>query len=69
MVGAGRPVRCGRRRAGKSRSSGACDSGFAQNLANKMGVPVEALANLVWAYGDGQMVVAQRASLDKRSPL
>jgi hypothetical protein len=38
-------------------------------LANKMGVPVEALANLVWAYGDGQMVVAQRASLDKRSPL
>ncbi len=50
-------------------SLGACDSSFAQNLANKMGVPVEAPTNLVWAYGDGQMVVAPRASLDKRSPL
>lgn len=49
--------------------TGACDSGFAQNLANKMGVPVKAPTNLVWAYGDGQMVVAPRASLDKKSPL
>ena len=30
-------------------SGGASDAGFAQNLANKMGVPVEAPTDLVWA--------------------
>lgn len=49
--------------------TGACDTGFAQNLANKMGVPVQAPTNLVWAYGDGRMVVAPRSSLDPNSRL
>ncbi|MCQ2995030.1 hypothetical protein QCD79_12775 [Pseudomonas quasicaspiana] len=40
--------------------TGACDAGFAQSLANKMGVSVKAPTNLVWAYGDGRMVVAPR---------
>jgi uncharacterized Zn-binding protein involved in type VI secretion len=40
-----------------------CDTGkgagsFAQNLANKMGVPVEAPTELVWAYPNGQKFVA-----------
>ena len=49
--------------------TGACDAGFAQNLANKMGVSVEAPTNLVWAYGNGKMVVAPRSSLNPSSPL
>lgn len=31
--------------------TGACDTGLAQNLANKMGVPVKAPTNLVRGYG------------------
>jgi filamentous hemagglutinin len=49
--------------------TGACDAGFAQNLANKMGVPVKAPTNLVWAYGNGMMVVAPRTSSSPSSPL
>ncbi|WP_254780421.1 DUF637 domain-containing protein, partial [Pseudomonas azotoformans] len=49
--------------------TGGCDTGFAQNLANKMGVPVKAPTNLVWAYGDGKMIVAPRSSLSQSSPL
>ncbi|WP_260300191.1 hemagglutinin repeat-containing protein [Xanthomonas arboricola] len=49
--------------------TGSCDLGFAQNLANKMGVPVKAPTDLVWAYGDGKIVVAPRRSLDRNSPL
>ncbi|OLU29573.1 DUF637 domain-containing protein [Pseudomonas sp. PA27(2017)] len=49
--------------------TGACDTGFAQNLANKMGVPVKAPTSLVWAYSDGRLVVAPRLSLNKNSPL
>lgn len=49
-------------------STGSCNAGFAQNLANKMGVPVQAPTDLVWAYGDGNMVVAPRASLNPKSP-
>ncbi|MGP8544168.1 DUF637 domain-containing protein, partial [Pseudomonas protegens] len=48
--------------------TGACDAGFAQNLANKMGVAVKAPTNLVWAYGDGKMVVAPRSSLNQNLP-
>jgi hypothetical protein len=50
-------------------STGACDTGFAQNLANKMGVPVQAPTDLVWAYGDGRMLVAPRMSTDPNSYL
>ncbi|WP_152412181.1 hypothetical protein, partial [Xanthomonas phaseoli] len=40
-----------------------------QTFPNKMGVPVKAPTDLVWAYGDGKMVVAPRRSLDRNSPL
>ncbi|MGL5632255.1 MAG: hemagglutinin repeat-containing protein, partial [Azovibrio sp.] len=49
--------------------TGACTTGMAQNLANKMGVSIEAPSDLVWAYGDGRIVVAPRLSSDPRSPL
>lgn len=42
--------------------TGACDKGFAQNLANKMGVPVQAPTDVVWAYPDGTTIVAPRLS-------
>ncbi|MFN4291832.1 MAG: hypothetical protein ACK4E7_13270 [Permianibacter sp.] len=48
--------------------TGACDVGFAQNLANKLNVPVQAPTDLVWAYQNGQMVVAPRLSLNPRVP-
>jgi hypothetical protein len=59
----GQPVRL------LSCETGACDAGFAQNLANKMGVPVQAPTEVVWAYGDGRMVVAPRTSTNPSSPL
>jgi len=49
--------------------TGACDTGFAQNLANKLGVKVEAPTEILWAYPNGQMRVAPRKSLDPKSPL
>jgi hypothetical protein len=39
-------------------STGARETGFAQNLANKLGVEVHAPTDLLWAYPDGRMVVA-----------
>ncbi|WP_337271243.1 RHS repeat domain-containing protein [Oryzifoliimicrobium ureilyticus] len=39
-------------------STGACSTGFGQNLANKLGVPVTAPTDLLWAYPDGRMLVA-----------
>ncbi|WP_455911152.1 hemagglutinin repeat-containing protein [Pseudomonas putida] len=48
--------------------TGACDAGFAQSLANKMGVPVKAPTNLVWAYGDGKVVVAPRSPSNPNYP-
>ena len=48
--------------------TGACDTGFAQNMANKMGKAIEAPTDLVWAYGNGKMVVAPRMSPDPKSP-
>lgn len=59
----GQPVRL------LSCDTGACDAGFAQNLANKMGVPVQAPTEIVWAYPNGKMVVAPRMSTDPTSPL
>ena len=50
-------------------STGMCDTGFAQNLANKMGVSVQAPSNLVWAFPSGKMVVAPRRSTNPRSSL
>jgi len=47
--------------------TGACDVGFAQNLANKLNVPVQAPTELVWAQNDGRIFVAPRLSLNPRS--
>ena len=41
-------------------NTGALTSGFAQNLANKLGVVVEAQTKLVWAYPNGRYIVAGR---------
>jgi len=47
--------------------TGACDVGFAQNLANKLNVPVQAPTELVWAQNNGRIFVAPRLSLNPRS--
>jgi hypothetical protein len=39
--------------------TGACDAGFAQHLANRLGVPVQAPTELLWAYDNGTMLVAR----------
>ena len=41
-------------------STGSSISGFAQNLANKLNVVVEAPTSLVWAYPNGRYIVAPR---------
>ncbi|MEG0343509.1 MAG: VENN motif pre-toxin domain-containing protein [Acinetobacter sp.] len=58
----GQPVRL------LSCSTGSCDVGFAQNLANKMGVPVQAPTDLVWSYPNGKMVIAPRLSNNPSKP-
>lgn len=47
--------------------TGASKAGFAQNLANKLGVIVEAPTKMVWAYPNGHYIVAA-ASKDGKSP-
>ncbi len=42
-------------------STGQCNSGFAQNLANKLNVTVEAPTDILWAYPNGKMVIAPKA--------
>ncbi len=39
-------------------STGASSAGFAQNLANKLGVTVYAPSDKLWAYSDGHHVIA-----------
>ena len=48
--------------------TGSSSSGFAQNLANKLGVVVEAPTKLVWALPNGKYFVAGRSSSDPESP-
>lgn len=50
-------------------NTGSDPSGFAQNLANKLGVPVTAPNNIVWVYPNGNMIVAPRMSNDRKSVL
>lgn len=38
-------------------STGALDSGFAQNLANKLGVPVKAPTDTLWIWPNGHLTV------------
>lgn len=40
--------------------TGASSTGFAQNLANKLNVVVEAPTKLVWAFPNGKYIVASR---------
>jgi len=49
-------------------NTGASASGFAQDLANKLGVIVEAPTKLVWAYPDGRHVVAARKKDNPQLP-
>jgi hypothetical protein len=37
--------------------TGALSNGFAQNLANKLGVPVTAPSNTLWAYPSGRLTI------------
>ena len=48
--------------------TGASANGFAQNLANKLNVVVEAPTKLVWAYPDGRSIVADRSSSNPYRP-
>ena len=48
--------------------TGSSNSGFAQNLANKLGVVVEAPTKLVWALPNGRYFVAGRSSSDPEFP-
>lgn len=49
-------------------STGSLSDGFAQNLANKLNVVVEAPTKLVWAYPDGRYIVAGRSKTNPNVP-
>jgi filamentous hemagglutinin len=49
-------------------NTGASANGFAQNLANKLGVIVEAPTKVVWAYPNGRYVVADRRKENPQLP-
>ena len=49
--------------------TGASKAGFAQNLANKLGVIVEAPTKMVWAYPSGRYIVAAPSKDGKRPDL
>ncbi len=49
-------------------NTGASTSGFAQNLANKLRVVVEAPTKLVWAYPNGRYIVAARRKDNPQLP-
>lgn len=46
--------------------TGACPTGFAQNLANKLGVDVVAADNYVWAYPNGDIAVMGGREVGRR---
>ena len=49
-------------------STGESPTGFAQNLANKLNVVVEAPTNLVWAWSNGKYIVAGRSKSNPNYP-
>ena len=49
-------------------NTGTSTSGFAQNLANKLNVVVEAPTKLVWAYPNGKFIVAGRRKDNPQLP-
>lgn len=48
--------------------TGASSTGFAQNLANKLNVVVEAPTKLVWAFPNGKYIVASRRTDNPNLP-
>lgn len=42
-------------------NTGKLDNGFAQNLANKMHVPVKAPNDIIWAHSDGKLTIGPNA--------
>lgn len=48
--------------------TGALDEGFAQNLANKMGVPVIAPSSILWAWSSGKYLIADDDGTGKPDP-
>lgn len=49
-------------------NTGSSTAGFAQNLANKLNVVVEAPTKLVWAYPNGRIIVAGRLASNPQLP-
>ena len=49
-------------------NTGSTMSGFAQSLANKLNVVVEAPTKLVWAYPNGKYIVAKRRKDNPQFP-
>lgn len=49
-------------------NTGANPNGFAQNLANKLNVVVEAPTKIVWAYPNGKYIIASRDKSDQKYP-
>ena len=58
----GKPIRL------LSCNTGGSKEGFAQNLANKLGVIVEAPTKLIWAYPNGKYIVADRRKDNPQLP-
>ena len=58
----GQPVRL------LSCNTGSLPNGFAQNLANKLNIIVEAPTKLVWAYNNGKYFVASRSEKNPERP-
>ena len=48
--------------------TGSSATGFAQNLANKLNVVVEAPTKTVWAYPNGRIIVAGRSKSNPQMP-
>lgn len=49
-------------------NTGSSPSGFAQNLANKLGVPVSAPNKLFWSDAYGNHIVASRSQINPKLP-
>lgn len=49
-------------------NTGSSDSGFAQNLANKLNTIVYAPTDIVWVYPGGKYIVAPRSKNDRNMP-
>ena len=49
-------------------NTGSSPSGFAQNLANKLGIPVSAPNKLFWSDAYGNHIVASRSQINPKLP-